>query len=673
MPLNKRKSIKPNSRIEKTGLQSADDPFTFIMSTDSIDRQGDIVKQNWILKQFKQNPIALFMHNHTVPIGSWKNVRVVAGKLMGKLVLAKAGTSEKIDTIRSLVEQGILKAVSVGFSPKEVTAIDEDHPWRGSILDKNVLLETSLVSVGSNSDALIQAAKSMNLGQDTLDFIKSVKFDNTINKSELSKQNFNPTSRASDTGSLNKANNKGVIKMTLAERIKAFIASIKASRDEMDQIEKTVSDEDRELTDAEIEQLDALTDDVEKSIESMEKLQRIEKSRGRRIQEAAKEVGTEDDADDTSALSGARTRSASSKVKGHRAFATLATMVRAHVEQRNPMDVAKLHYPGEDDIVSLVKASSAPARSATTGWAEELVQETWGEFLEILRDTAVYPSMPGLRLSFDGGGKINIPSNTGRGNLAGGFVAEGAPIPVADGALSTTDLTPKTLKVISTFTREVAIRSNPAIEALIRNQLMGDTSEALDAALLDNGARSATRPAGFQDPTATGAANIITSAGATSANILADTALALGRVITARLNGGGVWVLNPLRVLGLMDKQDAASGAFTFRDELRSGMFRGYPYVSSTNVPAAVVYFVAEGAVAFASEFGPSIDVSNSASLHFEDTTPLDIGTAATPNTVAAPVKSLFQTDSIALRFTQGLDWRQVRAAGVQVIDTCAW
>ena len=684
MALFKKKArIQANTPVEKTGIQSADDPFTFIMSTDTVDRHGDIVKQNWILKQFKQNPIALFMHNHTSPIGTWKNVRVSSGKLMGKLVLAKAGTSELIDTIRSLIEQGVLKAVSVGFNPKEVTAIDEEHPWRGSILDKNILLECSLVSVGANSDALIQATKSMNLGQATLDFLNYSESGNQVNESEPSKSKNKPTSRVSDNGSSKTAKTKGDIIMSLADRIKAFLKAIKASREEMDSIEKTASDEERDLTDDEIEQLDALTDDVERSIGSMEKLERIEKSRARRIQEASNDVGGDEGDDDSGegedtdaakkAFGSARVVSASSKVKGHRAFATLATMVRAHIEQRNPLDVAKAHYSKEAEIISLVKAASAPARSDTTGWAEELVQETWGEFLDILRDTAVYPSVPGLRMTFDGYGKINIPRNQGQGELAGGFVAEGAPIPVKQGALDTTDLTPKSLKVISTFTREIALRSNPAIEALIRNQIMGDTSEALDTALLDAGPRDTIRPAGFQNVLATGAGNIITSAGATSANILADTADALGRVIAARLNGGGVWIMNPLRVLGLMDKQDAASGVFVFRDELQSGMFRGYPYISSTNVPAAVVYFAAEGSVAFASEYGPSIDVSNSASLHFEDTTPLDIGTDGTPNVVASPVKSLFQTDSIALRFTQGLDWRIVRGAGIQVIDGCAW
>ena len=69
---------------------SADDPFTFIMSTDSIDSYGDSVKQNWDLKAFKNNPIALYVHKSDgLPIGTWESVGVVAGSLTGKLKMAK--------------------------------------------------------------------------------------------------------------------------------------------------------------------------------------------------------------------------------------------------------------------------------------------------------------------------------------------------------------------------------------------------------------------------------------------------------------------------------------------------------------------------------------------------------------------------------------------------------
>ena len=45
--------------------------------------------------------------------------------MRGHLELAPAGTSERIDEIRKLVEAGILQAVSVGFHPLEKEPMDD--------------------------------------------------------------------------------------------------------------------------------------------------------------------------------------------------------------------------------------------------------------------------------------------------------------------------------------------------------------------------------------------------------------------------------------------------------------------------------------------------------------------------------------------------------------------
>lgn len=155
--------MDPNHLV-KVGLQDPDDPLKFILSTADVDRMGDIVEQeHWQLKDFKKNPIALFMHNHSAPIGVWKNVKVEAGKLVGTLSLAKEGTSELIDTVRSLVAQRILKAVSVGFSVADYERmVDADGFTTGYKLLSPSLHEASLVSVPANQEAL-QTAKSFNL------------------------------------------------------------------------------------------------------------------------------------------------------------------------------------------------------------------------------------------------------------------------------------------------------------------------------------------------------------------------------------------------------------------------------------------------------------------------------------------------------------------------------
>lgn len=138
--------------VFKAGHQSKDDPFTFVLSDESVDRMGDVIRADgWSLKAFKSNPIALFGHDHSKIVGVWTNVKVVGKKLMGTLKLAEPGTSELVDTTRKLIEQKILKAVSVGFQPIEAKPRKSGE---GMDFTKSALHEVSLVSVPANPNAL---------------------------------------------------------------------------------------------------------------------------------------------------------------------------------------------------------------------------------------------------------------------------------------------------------------------------------------------------------------------------------------------------------------------------------------------------------------------------------------------------------------------------------------
>lgn len=159
--------------ILKAGEQSADDPMEFVLSTDEVDRMGDIIVQDgWDLTSFVKNPIALWAHSSARPIGTWADVRVEGTrkkKLIGRLKLAKAGTSRLIDELRSLIEQRVLRAVSVGFQPKAYERIlgKDGNPTGGLRFLAADLMECSLVAVPANPGAL-SLAKSLDISDDTL-------------------------------------------------------------------------------------------------------------------------------------------------------------------------------------------------------------------------------------------------------------------------------------------------------------------------------------------------------------------------------------------------------------------------------------------------------------------------------------------------------------------------
>ena len=123
-----------------------------ILSDATRDRYGDIIiPEGWDLANFSKNPIALFAHQSSFPIGKWKDLQIKDGALRGTLVMAPEGTSPRIDELRKLIKVGILKAVSVGFHPIESEPLFESG---GTKYIKQELVETSVVSVPANPNAL---------------------------------------------------------------------------------------------------------------------------------------------------------------------------------------------------------------------------------------------------------------------------------------------------------------------------------------------------------------------------------------------------------------------------------------------------------------------------------------------------------------------------------------
>lgn len=147
--------------------QVGDGEYQFIASDETPDRYGDIVRANgWELANYKRNPIVLFGHDACNPVGIAPKVWIEssAKALMINIKLAAEGTSPFIDTLRKLLDQKIIRAVSVGFMPTKDPIImrDKEGHYMGMEFVGQELLENSLVTVPANPAALAQA-KSLHL------------------------------------------------------------------------------------------------------------------------------------------------------------------------------------------------------------------------------------------------------------------------------------------------------------------------------------------------------------------------------------------------------------------------------------------------------------------------------------------------------------------------------
>lgn len=145
-----------------------DGQFEFVASDETVDRYGDVVRvAGWELANYKRNPIVLFQHQNSTPVGVSTKVWIdnAAKALMCRIKLAAEGTSPFIDTLRKLMQQKIIKAVSVGFAPtKEPGYIRDQKTERVTGMEflAQELLEISLVTVPANPSALA-LAKSLDV------------------------------------------------------------------------------------------------------------------------------------------------------------------------------------------------------------------------------------------------------------------------------------------------------------------------------------------------------------------------------------------------------------------------------------------------------------------------------------------------------------------------------
>jgi len=151
--------------VKKASAGRVADTKSFVLTTETPDHVGDIVVLNGVdTKSFLDNPVVLVSHDSTQwPIGVWRNLRIVGDAMLADLQLAAAGTSRMADLARGLVDQGILRAVSVGFRPIEAQPLKP----KGMKFIKSVLLEASLVSVPMNPRS-VMVSKSLNMSSEEI-------------------------------------------------------------------------------------------------------------------------------------------------------------------------------------------------------------------------------------------------------------------------------------------------------------------------------------------------------------------------------------------------------------------------------------------------------------------------------------------------------------------------
>lgn len=145
-----------------------DNVIRWVMSDESVDRAGDIIRQNWELENYRRNNVILWGHGrmNDVPIGKGLNVHVEDKRLIGDVEFAVA-ENEFAAQIYRLAKAEVVKAGSVGFralAAKTDHTDDERNTLKlgryGVEFTRSELLEYSPCAVPCNPNAVQAAVKT---------------------------------------------------------------------------------------------------------------------------------------------------------------------------------------------------------------------------------------------------------------------------------------------------------------------------------------------------------------------------------------------------------------------------------------------------------------------------------------------------------------------------------
>lgn len=336
----------------------------------------------------------------------------------------------------------------------------------------------------------------------------------------------------------------------------------------------------------------------------------------------------------------------------------------------NPMQALELakgmNYGAR--VETVLKAAVAAGTSTSADFTSLVEPRLMAnEFIDLLRPATILGKLPQLR---------QVPSNVrlpkATTGTTAGWVGEGKPAPVTNAAFSDLEVGAHKIGAIAVFTEELLRRSEPAADALVRDDLLATVANAVDVAFITstNAGVAGVKPAAITNGATTAAAS-----GTTAAKVRDDVKAAKKAAIVANQSlASAAWIMHPATALALESMTNATNSVreFPLINSVSGGFFEGLPVVISTNVPGDDtngydVILAVQGEILLA-EDGLAIDASREASLEM-DSAPTQ--SAGTPT--AASLVSLWQTGSVAIKAIRGVTWTRRRPTAAYRISAAKY
>ncbi|KGH49006.1 peptidase [Acinetobacter idrijaensis] len=308
-----------------------------------------------------------------------------------------------------------------------------------------------------------------------------------------------------------------------------------------------------------------------------------------------------------------------------------------------PVDMAKQLGFGDEVQDLVTKATLGTTTDA--GFAASLVTENRlvGEFVDMLRAATVFDQLTGFR---------NVPFNSKiPSQLTGGqaqWVGEGTPKPLTNPTYGEVEIKEHKLAAITVYTQELMRRSDPAVDILVRDDLIEASKTLIDNTFLDAGAATAVRPAGvLNGVTAT------PNTGTTAANYEADLLALVNSFVTANLSlDGAYFIMSETRAAQISLLRDALGNTYFQGMALRgTRTLMGIPVITSQTVGDKII-LVKTSEILLAQDGGVDVSYSDQATL-------VDGGTT----------HHLWQENKFAVRVEKFITWAKRRPIAAAFLD----
>ncbi len=310
---------------------------------------------------------------------------------------------------------------------------------------------------------------------------------------------------------------------------------------------------------------------------------------------------------------------------------------------KSALEIAKERGFGDEVQDLVTKATLGTTTDA--GFAASLVTENRlvGEFVDMLRAATVFDQLTGFR---------NVPFNSKiPSQLTGGqaqWVGEGAPKPLTNPTYSEVEIKEHKLAAITVYTQELMRRSDPAVDVLVRDDLIEASKTLIDNTFLDAGAATAVRPAGLLNGI-TATANT----GTTAENYEADLLALVNSFVTANLSlDGAYFIMSETRAAQISLLRDALGRSYFEGMALRgTRTLMGIPVITSQTVGNKII-LVKTSEILLAQDGGVDVSYSDQATL-------VDGGTT----------HHLWQENKFAVRVEKFITWAKRRPIAAAFLD----